>query len=376
MSKKKEHLEKAQATSDHDNLIRGSKYIREIASKQLLDYVRHAVDPKGTRPAPAPGPSNGYSGMVELVPVKAVTTLTVGTGGFGVAVFDPTSCAACTDRLMGVTSLGTYVGTGATAIPMSNAATTPAITPSRTGFTGAGLTGNTGDLFDACVNAFAAYIKPEGSATTQNGMIYLLEVPNHPGGTSTLTLNDVISHRRTRSVAANQVGAPGYNNVLNYHRQVTQQSGGGISPPDYWSSPSAIKNTMDGVSMVIVVTGDAGTVYSLECYGSFMARGFQTNPTIIRYSDPVGDALWQNLQAHKRMSGWTGSPSLVIKSYELALGRAHAKSLAPHALHEEQKARAALDREKAKDHRSTASWMWDSAKSLAPFVKEVAGLFL
>lgn len=353
----------------------GIMHVDEEISAEMLNFLDHGVDPKRSKPSLRPASGGAYAGMHELVPMKAITSLVVGTGGWGYALIDPDSCAACADRAIGLTTTASAVSNSGSTIGIAPAAGAyVSFYPSRTGHTGAGFGAANvdGDFFQSFVSACAVYVKPVGSATTQNGMMYLLESPGHPaGGAAGPTINEVISHPRTRSITGAQIGDPSFDNVLNYHYQERVSATGALVSE--YNSPTAATTNANFRSLIVVVQGDPGTEYNLEVYGSWGARGNSTNPTKFRWIDTLGMQSFYNLAAAKRISGWVGNdPAIVREAYRLGLGRA-ARRVKSKALNSEQEARAALDRSKAT--RPSSSWFIDLVKEATPLLKDVAGLF-
>jgi hypothetical protein len=370
-SKRIESLKKNNDKTSEDAFIKAASEVRASASKQLLNFVQHVVDPKRNPPAPRPQSSVTSGGHVQLLPMKSVNVLEVGSLGIGFAIIDPSGCAGCQDRALGIATTASFGGGTATTLPFSNVASHPAFYPSMTGFTGAALTNNTGLKFSAQVNACGVYLKPTGSAVNQDGMVYLLEVPLHPQMiTSSLTIGNVMSHKRTRSIAGNQVGTPGFDNVLNYHPQPSLAG----QHEEEFQVPTGSSSQTNHMSLVVIVTGTVGATYSLEVYGSWSVKGEATQADIPVYTDVLGAQAFQNAMLAKRISGWVGNPRIAMQAYHLALGLAYHK-VKPIELKERDEAKAVLEAEKSKKT-SSYSWLHDAIRIGRPIVKELAGFFL
>jgi hypothetical protein len=374
--KKSKLVKEDQSRSRRGHSENLEKAAAECASKQTLDYIRHAVAPKTTNPAPRPSSSVVYNGRVELIKMRAVGTAVVGTGGFGVVVVDPASCAGCSDRLLGWMSGSAYAGTNASTVPLAVPSGCVGLEAVGTTVTGAGLTGNVGDLYAAAVNACAIYIKPKGSATTQDGTMYLLEFPNHPDGVSTTTVQQQMSHQSTRVISGSQIGTPGFNNVLNWHPQpnyTATSASTAESDSIYFAPASALTGSLIRTPLVIHFTGTVGSTYEVEIHGSWMARGLRTQATVPNFCDSKGMEGYYNSLLFKQLSGWEGSPEHALATYHAGLVKADFE-LRPRAEKERLKAKAVIDSDKSMKSWSSAAV--DALKFLKPMAKELGGFIL
>lgn len=363
------------------NLSEMAESLGDVMRKQTIQYVRHSVDPKNEPFAPRPTKAAGYSGHVSGRRMYARTTLYVGTTGYGFAIIDPIDCAGCTDRPLLAVSLTSNGGIGSSLIPGSAVASQSSVVyptgndlPSAVGL---GTNNAAGDFYATCVNTCAAYIKPIGSAVNQDGMMYILENPNHPSligvpKASEMTIDQVISHPRTRSIPGNQVGTPGFLNCLNFHPQNANADSQHFDDDDYLAPTSATTQLGRGC-MYIVVTGTPSSAYELEIYGSWLAKGLNVSPNIPNYSDVLGMEVFYNLLLHKRTSGWVGNGADVVGAYLIALRKVHLDGL-PHNELLAAKSSSQKAKEAGKSHwYDTLTKVWSYAK---PFVRDVAGIAL
>lgn len=365
---------KAKPINAKFDLQAAARSVDSVLTQQTLDWVEHAVDPKNHPPAPRPVGANVYNGHVEVPDLKCTSTLFIGTGGVGFAVIDPCNAANCTDRLLGLATQASAVTTLSSSLLFSATAGLTSLYPSRTGVTGAGLgTGNYGQDYLTAVNACGVYIKPKGSATTQDGMIYILEVPGHPvqNLVAGMTIQSVIDHERTRSIPGNQVGTPGFENVLNWHPQPPSSGpspGYAMRDDSAYSPPQAATTSLEFAPLIVVVTGTAGASYSLEIYGSYLARGRLAKAVVPNYADILGMQAYFNMILLKRISGWMGKASDAVSAYRIALGLAHSKSL--------PKERRKKDKEKAKEETDSGPWslIHRAAEFAKPLLREFVGI--
>ncbi len=364
----------ASKMSHSENLRR---HIRELASKQTLAYIEHAVDPKNIAPAPRPNDSTTYNGRVGMTRMKAVSTLYIGANGVGFAVYDPYNSAGCSDRLLGYVTNNTFVGTLSQAITTAQPPGTNAVYPANTGYTGAGLgLSNDGTAYAACVNACGIYIKPTGSAVSQDGMIYLLETPLHPENNGTTTLAQIVNHPNTRSVAGNQVGTPGFENCLNWHPQPGLATGFTSLPAESdseYMAPIQSAVALTRAPLIIVVTGTAGASYSIEAHGSWMRRGLLADANIPNFCDALGMEMFFNSLLYSATSGWVGHPEDAVTSYHAALFKA-ADLTKPAAQKEREKAQAVVQAEKPT--KSLITLAQEAYDFLKPVARDLAGFFL
>jgi hypothetical protein len=366
---------------EEKSLLASSNHISNDAdnylSKDMVKFVEHAVDPKHAPVGLRPSPSSQYTGLCQKLPVLARGTFAVGAQKFGVLSVSPSNCLGCSDRRIGIFSNTLYTGTASSPVPINTSSVgTDVFNVAKAPFSGATLTANDGDLYNALVNACAVYVKPIGSATTQNGRIFLLEVPGHPGnGISNLTLQGVMDHPRTRVIDAVQLGTPGFQNVLNWHPQTIGVEGGAPRSDNEFAAPTSALTDIQRSELIIVVAGDSGTEYEFEVYASYACRGSLTQPTTPMYTDPLGWAAYMNAVADKRISGWVGTAHMATSLYKGFVSKSH-RRLLPKSEQELEKARARLDEEKARKGSAPTKTWFQSMKDLAPVAKEMGGFLL
>lgn len=371
MSKKSNHGKLLKG--EKDNVIHVANHLSNNAenylTKEMIGYIEHATDPKNNPVALRPAPSSQYAGLCQKLGVWCRGEVSVGTQGHGFMVVSPTNCAGLADCTMALYTGPSNTYGGVSAMPTSTVGHVGVYGQNVAGsnYFGSSLTGNIGQRYLSMVNACGVYIKPIGSATTQNGKIHLLEVPGHgqpgPGSVNTLSLAEVMQHQRTRVVDAVQMGTPGFQNVLNWH----PQSGEGVNDNDFMA-PNAISDSVTS-ELYIVITGDAGTKYEFEIYASYAVRGVGVSATTPMYTDPLGWAAYCNAISDKRLSGWIGSAGVATSIYKAFTAR-HVKRLDSKSDRELEDARAKLDREKAE--KAGRSWT-DTWKDIKPYAKELGG---
>lgn len=378
MSKKTAKILKEEHSGNVQLLNHLSNEAEGHLSKHMMEYIAHATNPKAEKVALRPAPAGTYVGLCEPKPVLARGELVVGSGGYGVLAVSLNTAACCADRAIGTVTDATFAGGSPTPIPSSAATGVTPIYAVGCPQTGVGLTGNTGESYLSLVNAGAILVKPVDSATAQNGVIDLLEVQGHPviSGTTPLTIGQVASHPRTRVVDGVQLGSPNFLNVLNWHPQTSEKEGGQyITSDNFWRAPSGALAGIDQYELIVVVQGDPGTRYFYEIYASYALRGSRTTPSVPMYSDPIGEAIYMNAIADKRMSGWVGSTGLAKAIYASVVAHS-ARRLQPKAVADVEKARAALDREKARKEARQPSGFANLFRSALPIAKELGGFLL
>lgn len=373
--KKQSKILKEESLTQHDAASHISNDAENFLSKDMVKYIEHAVDPKHAPVALRPAPATQYIGLCQKLPLLFRGEFSTGTNGFGYVSVSPANCAGCSDRLIALSTNATYTGSSASPISIGGAAGISIHYPSKSPFTGASLVANDGEQFQSMVNACGVYVKPVGSATTQNGRMFLLEVPGHPGnGVGNLTLDEIMSHPRTRVISAIQLGSPGFQNVLNWHPQVLSTATV-VGNDNSFRAPQAAATTIAQSELIIVATGDALTKYEFEIYASYACRGSFTQPTSPMYSDPLGWAAYSNAVSDKRISGWVGTSSMASSIYKGFASRSIRK-LQPQSVQDLEKARAKLDDAKAAKTGAAPSNWFSSMKKLAPVAKEMGGFLL
>lgn len=342
-------------------------------SPNMIRYIEHAVDPKRNPVALRPAPASQYCGLCQKVPVLCRGRFAAGVNGVGSVMVDPFTNLGCQDRALAVFTDATYAGTAATAVPYSAGAGSYPLYPDKAPFTAASISANS-DQMISLVNACGLYVKPIGSATTQNGTLFLLEVPGHPGTAAGMTFNDLMNHPRTRLIDAVQLGSPNFQNVLNWHPQNSYNDHENV-----FEAPVGAFTSLKHAALAVVFVGDAGTSFEFEVYSSYAIRGSLSFPTTPMYVDPLGWAAYLNAIADKRVSGWVGSAGVATSIYKGFAARSVHRQL-PKSVHDEQKARALLDREKAKKGQKTGgppSKTWGELfKEVSPLVKQLGGFAL
>lgn len=371
---------------DERHLVSSSQHLSNDAenflSKDMIKYVEHAVDPKHAPVGLRPAPASQYTGLCQKLPVLCRGVFETGTTGIGSLSVSPSFNRGLGDRALAVFTNKDLTLTTSSPVPYQGIgiAGVSYAPPAKSPFLQSGLGTNDGDLLNVMTNACAVYVKPIGSATTQNGRIFLLEVPGHPGnGVGTLSFQDVMDHPRTRVIDAVQLGTPGFQNVLNWHPQslAFQSASGHETDDNSFAAPGslAVPTSFTNSELIVVVTGDATTKYEFEVYASFACRGRLTQPTVPMYTDPLGWAAYMNAVSDKRVSGWVGSASLASSIYK-GFASKSIRAQQPKAVQELEKARARLDEEKARKSGQVHKTWYESMKDLAPVAKELGGFLL
>lgn len=374
-STKKINIEEARRL--HQHMVSADKSIQDIVSKETIRYMEHMVDPKNVPSVPMPATGHGRPGLVRKVPMKAIINVTVGTGGYGFVTVDPQNALACTDRAIAIGSTAAYAGSSGSYLEPAVTAGSSVAYATNTGFTAAGFgsANGKGKYFEAKVNACGVYIDPTSAALDQNGKMFLLEVPLHPGFNNqaeSLTLGEVENHPRTRSIRATQLD-PAFQNVVNWHPVNDIYDGSA----NLFAPPTAASAILAGQVLAIVFTGTPGTQYQVSIYGSWLARGMLAGANTPQWCDPVGVSDLFNLTLIKRVSGWEGDAAQTIRLYKAAMLRAH-QHILPQAVVDRDKAVAALDNSKAqatnKKSTNSPNW-WNIIEELKPIAKAAAGFF-
>jgi hypothetical protein len=222
-----------------------------------------------------------------------------------------------------------------------------------------------------CVAA-AVYVQPTGSATSQNGAIYLVESQNHKTVGATFQLLE--SDLTCRLVRGVQTGDPSIENVVNWHPKFTVTP----YPPNVYSDGSffndfafrtpntqASNPQLDDTHLAVIVEGNVGAVYHYEVFGVYELVGPIVSPLRPRYYDDAGWSSIQNAISTKALSGWVGKPTQAIESYKRAVvtTAADADDLEPEP---------ERTLKKATQSSSSTSSLGDLVKDLAPSLGDIA----
>lgn len=295
-------------------------------------YLKCVVDPHEARPQGVPTSVGGYPGRTACQKAIRKGTFSVGNAGLGFISSTPcpppTTSSGATgpygnaDGIMW--SENTFAGV---ALPMQSQ-----VRPA--GVSGASLweaspyTTSTTNNEDMSYRVVGHTIKvfPRSSFSNQNGVIHMLEVPNH----SVLNLTSfpisaatVAGFEQTRTLRATQTGSQRDQIVLNWH----PRSGPGLGLSGFSFNDLQFKGigeagagTFNTVGipingLLIVVEGDPGTQFEFEVCTIFEMRGTRVFGAIPRLVDDRGMNLIFNAFSAKVESGYVGEPTHVEQGY-------------------------------------------------------------
>lgn len=348
-------LDKA-VEADARSIAEGS---RSVMSEPVQRYLEYLVDPRGNQMGRVPyGP--GFYKRSSAVEVVCRGTVAVGTLGNGWLLVSPSNAGPTSNGICAVTTTAAYaslqppyaIGAGSAATSWAEAPYTLPQTPENVLYR---------------VVACAIYLTPTGSATAQDGTLYMLEYPGHMCDVMSDTTFQ--SHPETRTVRAIQLGDPSILNVLNWHPMRAYQSsitGAGVlgsTPVDdfaFRATPAGIGTTFNYPELGVCISGTTGTQFAFEIrcgYEVIGAAAVAPQPTVY---DSRGMDLVFNTLSMKGISGWIGKPSHAEHAYYAA-------------------ARKAQDRIKSGKASKGASWAdkyLNGAKDVLALAREVGGFLL
>ncbi len=305
---------------------------REQLSKPALKHLEMLVDTKRAAPARPVYSMGGAEQQSMLIQTKAAVDIVVGSGGVGFALVNPVTAGPTTDRPCMLYSNNAATLTSAAGLPVQASGTVAA----KSWTTGA-LWASTAAWSRyqgsyRCV-ACTLYISPIGSATSQNGDLYLFESSTHQS--SGLTTDAVISALQCRAVRGVQTGDPSVENAVNWHPKVAIQyfasqsavDGGYIDDFRFRVAQSFVTDaTMGDFHIAALVTGSAGAQYHVEVYAVYELVGTACYNLRPRYLDDAGWSSIQNAINRKMISGWVGTGASAIKGYKHAVVQTAAKA--------------------------------------------------
>ncbi len=310
---------------DLRSVMSGARDMLSLPAERLLQAM---VSPRDAEACPRIDTLGGYAQAVLPDKAKAVCQVAVGTNGVGFCAIGFNNGPSSNLSVCRVSD-ATYTGTQATQIPGISGAT-PGVSNIQWGsvpYLPPGGINSAGMQFRTV--AGAAYVSPEGSANSQNGNLYLLELPGHCFAIdgANMSFTQAMTHERTRHIKGVQLGDPTVENVLNWHPVVASQlvnsSGAGpvnsfINENAWAPVPTSTGGTPDTInpSLLVVVTGLPGAIYNIEIHAIFELRGYQIAGAKPPYYDSRGQDLIFNALAHKMVSGWVGRPQEAEASYK------------------------------------------------------------
>jgi hypothetical protein len=253
-----------------------------------------------------------------LIKVKSeVTVLPGSTNYYGFLAFSP-YCGPVSDRAVVTYSNGSFAlanTNNIAAVTQSLPAGVAHATWSQAPFSAASNGGASAKVAFKPV-AFAIYVKPLGTANTQDGIMWMLEEPNHDD-LDILPMNSVPSHLRSRRVSSRN-SKTGEDVVLNFHPKMGGNPAYNMGDFFYHALPSGSTTTLNSgpTTHFIYFSSPAGTAgWSVEIYGIYAAVGSLVNPTHTSLQDTRGWDLIANAMATKTESGWVGKASEANHSY-------------------------------------------------------------
>ncbi len=330
-SKNQKSLEKAL-----DDELKGEvRSVRDGSRKELSEpikrYLKALVDTKNAKPTHVPYLDGGMALRSRSFKIKVEGKFSIGTNGLGyMTIPNPdTSLAsggtgpfsttvACTTTLPGYT--GTNIGQYATILSANHANYTWPSAYDPTGYKG-------GDMEFRTVG-MTVEVFPESSFSSQNGALYLHEVPDHVllnWSTTSLPISDIQTHQTTRVLRATQTGPQSEKIVLNWHPQAHAYTEGATADQNQYSMNdfdfkpaltflgSGFRSPANG--LVIVAEGAASTSFHFTLTGMFEVRGRLVRGLKGRTVDSRGMDLVSNTLARKTISGYVGNPEHVYESY-------------------------------------------------------------
>jgi len=357
---------KERVQQDLDSILRGS---RDRLSKPAERYANAIVDPKGAKETRVPTLIGGYSEATSSIKVKSRGQVAVGTGGYGFIVAGPTAAGPMSDCSSALYTTAAYNGTGTAKMPGGPIANVPNALYTNAPFKGADALAPNELQFRTVASAI--YITPTGSATSQNGMIYLLETPGHDeilGTGINQTLAEITAHDRTRTIRGVQTGDPSCKNVLNWHPMMAglayTASNQIFAVNDdlmFRGAPQLANTAIISGEMFVIVTGTVGATYDFELVTMYEIRGSAAGSKKPCFYDQRGFDLVLNGLGSKVISGWVGTPHEAERAYH-------------HAITEKARKERALDApdQRAADKQHDSPW-W---KDLIHLSKQVAGFIL
>jgi hypothetical protein len=214
------------------------------------------------------------------------------------------------------------------------------------------------------------YAYPTGSATTQNGDLFLFELENHKYDLAT-TYQGIASALSTRVVRGVQTGDPSIENVVNWHPKFTISGtttyGDNEIQNDFTfrQAQSVVTDPTVQPQFGVFMQAAPGTVFHVEVFAVYELIGTIVANPRPRYYDDQSWCKIQNALARKAQAGWVGKSSQIIGSYKHAVVQTAAS--ADDLESESQKTLSKA----VKGAPASKGWL-DSIMDLAPALGDVA----
>lgn len=295
------------------------------------------ADPRNHSQVACIAPTFDMVQQVKLQPASASFQLSVGSAGYGFAVINPTTCGP-TKNPVGWYSTPAFGGVSAStfALPQPGLVTFAYADPAL-------ANSNVGDYSQRFfrTTACGVYISPSGSATSQNGRIFLHEAAGHSVRASQVTLGDIKSSRRTRPIRGTQMGDQAILNLLNWHpkngaawdKSTTPVPGGDpngnflngfVNDVTFRSFPGTFAiDLIQNCELVILVTGEVGAIYDVDVLSYYELIGPLVDVNIPVVVSGEQFDIVRNGLAQKQISGAVGKPREIAKAYEVAVEHVH-----------------------------------------------------
>lgn len=331
------------------------------------------IDPKRSPASRPPYNLGGFQGRTELVSTKCNVDFFTGANGVGFLVANPTKCGPLSDRILALYTIAANTYVLGSAIPAGPLAGNALALNWATGTIGTSTSWAQSQYSYRCV-AFAIYIYPMGSATAQQGEIYLFENPTHISTGQTIA--SVEASPYTRAIRGVQTGDPEIENVLNWHPRKCAWGNFVTSPPvtadvdlymddfSFLNAPTlAQAPNMGEAPIIVTISGAAGAAYHAEVHGVYECIGTAARNLKPAYMDTRGWDLISSAFATKILSGWVGT------SREARIGYNHA--IVSKAMKEDD---VSQETEKVLRGSSMDQSHVKSESSILPFIEEVAGI--